>query len=54
MELKEAHKMAKNNYLKGKIDAVKETLKHGEELANEANARVERFEEQLKSKKFHN
>ena len=54
MELKEAHKMAKNNYLKGKIDAVTEVLMHGEELANESKVRVERFEEQLKSKKFLN
>ena len=52
--MKEAHKIAKTKYLEEKIDTVTEVLKHGEELANEAKARVERFEEQLKSKKFLN
>ena len=37
-----------------KTEAIEEALKHGEELVNEAKARVERFEEQLKSKKFEN
>ena len=55
MELKEAQKKnTEMDDLEEKIDAVTEVLKHGEELANESKARVERFEEQLKSKKFHN
>ena len=52
MELKEAHKKnTEIDYLKEQNCAIKEALKHGEELANEAKVRVERFEEQLKGKK---
>ena len=53
MELKEAQKKNTDD-LEEKIDAVTEVLMHGEELANESKVRVERFEEQLKSKKFLN
>ena len=37
-----------------KTKSIEEALKHGEELASEAKARVERFEELLKNKKFQN